>query len=249
MKKIALLFFLFTLSLVALDKGKSYDFQQKNGQNVINAQLVAEDEKSYTIKLPYLAKPIQILKTNLVGEPMPSVQQAQSTFFQSLKPRFALYAGFGVAYPTLGGVAYIFQRGWDARVGVDWLPFATTFWGIRALSFYTAYSFYPSMPRRIQLASAYLGPKFLVRRWKNIDAALTVSFLAGTSYARLKGYTFTAEDASFSTLALVGFEKRWGRTAVGLQLYVNYLFDESVTFVTTGLSISAHYPLGSAELF
>lgn len=250
MKKTFIAFFIFSFPLLSLENGRAYDFMQKNGQNVLAAELLEENETTYTVRLAYLKKPILIEKTNLATPPTLSAKQPPRKFsFPKMYPHFSLHLSLGMAYPTFGPIAYIFKNGFDFRAGADWLPFEKTFFAVRALSFYTSYSLYLNSPRRIELISGFLGPKFFLYRWETLDATLSFSSLAGLSNTRLKGYTFEENYFSFTALGIVQMEKRFGSTSLALQLYINYLFDTSLPFVTTGLSVAVYYPLVNAPSF
>jgi len=245
------IFLLAAHALAALEVGKNYDFYQKNGQNLLGATLIAETPNEVTVKLAYLPKPIVLKKTNLDRAPELSKRQAdtQTSFTQKLQKNFSINASVGASLLSFGQLNQIFNRGLNATLGGDWLLFKEPQWGMNALSLLTAYNYYPQSGRRVQMFSAYLGPKFVIAHFKSIDAALTLSPLFGASYADLKGYTFAAQYLSFSAVALVSFEKRFNALVFAAQIFTNYLFDNSLNFYSTGINIAVHYPLGNARNF
>ncbi|MBX3720859.1 MAG: hypothetical protein KF713_03405 [Turneriella sp.] len=250
MKRILPLFLGAVTALSALEPGKNYDFFQKNGQNVLGAELIAENETEYTVRLKYVPKPIKITRANLTEIPLLSRTQppAREPALQ-IRRDVVLNTSLGFAYMTIGGLSGIFRTGFEARIGADWLLFEKPFYRLRALSVLSTFSRYQSSTRRIQLISGYAGPKFLLWRFETIDAAFFASTLAGISYADLRGYTFTSSYATFAAMGLLSFEKRWKSIAFAAQLYVNSLFDSTLNFESTGVSVAAQYPLGGAAPF
>lgn len=249
MKKYLLVFAL-TCAAYALEPGKNYDFMQKNGQNVLGAELMSETPTEYVVRLKYVPKPITLKRDNLTEIPVLSkVQPAPVTPKFSLRRDFALHTSFGVSYPTFGDIGRIFRAGYEMRFGTDWQLFEKTIYRIRALTLMAEFSNYQSSPRRIQTISAYAGPKILVWHFTSLDATLFASPLIGLSYTDLRGYTFSSNYTTLSALGLISLEKRWLNLAFAAQLYVNYLFDSSLSFASSGISIAARYPLGSAAPF
>lgn len=250
MKKILTLFLCTWIALSALEPGKNYDFFQRNGQNVLGAELIDETDAEYTVRLKYVPKPIKITRSNLAEIPVLSKTQppVREPGLQ-IKRDVVLNTSLGFAYMTIGGLSGIFRSGFEARIGADWLLFEKPVYRLRAISVLSTFARYQSSARRIQLISGYAGPKFLLWRFEAMDAAIFGSALAGISYADLKGYTFTASYATFAAMGLLSFEKRWKSIAFAAQLYVNSLFDSTLNFESTGVSIAAQYPLGGAAPF
>ena len=92
---------------LASAEGAHYDFYQKNGQNVLGAEIVAESETEFTVRLSYVPKPIKILKANLAREPalsavQPKVIINETSLFQY---EFSLHAAAGYAFFTACPVA------------------------------------------------------------------------------------------------------------------------------------------------
>ena len=106
---------------------------------------------------------------------------------------------------------------------------------------------YQQTPRRIQLLSGHIGPKFLLWSHEAWGATVCASPLAGISYASLKGYTFASDYVTFSAMAVISLEKRLGPVFLAAQLHANYLFDSSLNFASTGISMSVLYPLTAAK--
>lgn len=89
MKKTFIAFFIFSFPLLSLENGRAYDFMQKNGQNVLAAELLEENETTYTVRLAYLKKPILIEKTNLATPLRYQQSNRQENFlFQKCTPIF-----------------------------------------------------------------------------------------------------------------------------------------------------------------
>lgn len=250
MKQFPVLLLFSAVSLCALEPGKNYDFYQKNGQNVLGAELVSETDSEYVVRLKYVPKPLKIARVNLVEAPtLSKIQPIQPEPTLKITRDFVLNTSFGFSYLTIGGLANTFRSGYEARIGADWLLFDKPFYRVRAVSLLSTFSRFANGARRIQLVSVYAGPKFLLWRFEAIDAAIFASPLAGVSYADLKGYTFTASYATFSAIGLVSFEKRWKNLAFAAQVYINSLFDSTLNFESTGVSLAAQYPLGGAAPF
>ncbi len=250
MKKILLVCAISVAALHGLEPGKHYDFLQKNGQNVLGAELIAETDTEYVVRLKYVPKPIKLTKQNLSENPLLSkIQPPPASPKLQLRGNFVLNTSVGFSYLTMGQLSSIFRSGYEARIGADWQLFDKPFYRLRAISLLTTFARYQSAPRRIQLMSAYVGPKILVWRFETIDAALFASPLIGLSYADLTGYTFTSSYATLAAVGLLSFEKRWKHFAFAAQFYVNSLFDSSLNFESTGISLAAQYPLGSAAPF
>lgn len=237
-------------SLWALEPGKNYDFYQKNGQNVLGAELISETDAEYIVRLKYVPKPLKITRTNLVEAPaLSKTQPVPREPALKITRDFVLNTSFGFSYLTIGGLASTFRSGYEARIGADWILFDKPLYRLRAVSVLSTFSRFANGARRIQLVSGYAGPKLLIWRFDTIDAAIFVSPLAGISYADLKGYTFTASYATFAAMGLISFEKRWRNFAIAAQFYLNSLFDSTLNFESSGVSIAAQYPLGSAAPF
>lgn len=250
MKKILLVCALSVARLYALEPGRHYDFLQKNGQNVLGAELIAETETEYVVRLKYVPKPIKLTKHNLIENPLLSkIQPPPPEPKLHLRANFVLNTSVGFSYATLGQLSSIFRTGYEARIGADCQLFDKPLYRLRAISVLTTFARFQNAPRRIQLMSAYIGPKILVWRFETIDAALFATPMIGASYADLTGYTFASSYATLAATGLVSFEKRWKNFAFAAQLYVNSLFDSSLSFESTGISLAAQYPLGNASPF
>jgi hypothetical protein len=234
----------------ALEPGKHYDFLQKNGQNVLGAELIAETDTEYVVRLKYVPKPIKLTKQNLSENPLLSkIHPPPAEPKLQLRTNFVLNTSVGFSYLTMGQLSSIFRTGYEARIGADWQLLDKPFYRLRAISVLTTFARYQSIPRRIQLMSAYTGPKILVWRFESIDAALFASPLIGISYANLTGYTFASDYATLAAVGIVSFEKHWNRFGFAAQVFVNSLFDSSLNFESTGISLAAQYLLGNAAPF
>lgn len=244
-----LLPFLFAgLPLAALEIGNNYDFYEKSGQNVLGAELISESETHYVVKLKYVPKPITIHRSALTRPPELSKNQPQRPApAVALTKDFVLHASGGFSYATFGPLSAIFQNGFQAYAGADWLLFRPPLWRLHALTAIAGAAVFEQAPRRIQLLSGFLGPKFLLWRFDAWGAAVFGSTLAGASYASLKGYTFTSDYVTFSAMAVLSLEKRLGPVYLAAQLHANYLFDSSLDFASTGISMSVLYPLTAAK--
>jgi hypothetical protein len=244
--------FLISQAVLALEPGKNYDFFQKNGQNVLGAELVSESETGYTVRLKYVPKLITLARANLLRHPELSVVQAEappqkkSLVFQ---PNFALHGSLGFSYLTFGPIAYIFRTGYEARLGGDWQFFREPFYRVRALTFVSTLANYQASPRRMRLISAHLGPKILAWDIPKYQAAVFVSALIGVTYADLLGYTFQSQYATLSTRFVFSLEKRWEKIALAFEFYGNSLFDRDLIFSSTGVSLAARYGLWQASPF
>ncbi len=247
-----LLFLCTGVQLAALEVGKHYDFYEKSGQNLLGAELVSEAEGQYIVKLKYVPKPITIHSSALMRPPELSKNQpktAPPARTLVLTKDFVLHASGGFSYTTFGQLSPLFANGFQGNAGADWLMFRTPLMRISALTALAGFSLYQQTPRHIRLITGLLGPKFLVWRYDAWDAAVFASPLLGVSYASLKGYTFTADYFTFTAMATLSFEKRVGPIGIGAQLYANYLFDSTLNFASTGISMSVLYPLAGAKPF
>lgn len=236
--------------LSALEVGKNYDFYEKSGQNLLGAELISESEGHYVVKLKYVPKPITIQNSALARPPELSKNQPKPPEPVVMFTKdFVLHASGGFSYSTFGPLSATFRNGFQAYGGVDWLMFKTPLWRLSALTALAGVAIYQQSPRRIQLISGYLGPKFLLWNSNAWGMAIFASPLAGISYASLKGYTFTSDYYTFSAMAVVSFEKRLGPVVAAAQLHANYLFDSSLDFASTGIGVSVLYPLAGAKPF
>lgn len=239
-----LLLFFAAAQLHALETGKNYDFYEKSGQNLLGAELISESEGHYVVKLKYVPKPITIHASALSRPPELSKNQPKPPVTAPVLTKdFFLHASGGFSYATFGPLSSIFPNGFQAHAGADWQLFKAPLWRLRALTAMAGFAVYQQTPRRIQLFSGHIGPKFLL--WSNEawGTAICASPLAGISYASLKGYTFTSDYVTFSAMAVISFEKRLGPIFIAAQLHANYLFDSSLNFASTGISMSVLYPL------
>lgn len=88
------------------------------------------------------------------------------------------------------------------------------------------------------------GPQFLIYEWKEPQVIFTGSTLAGAANAALTGYTFSADYTVFSAMGILRAERSFGPVTVGLQLVLNYLFDQSLNFSSSGLGLGVQYATG-----
>jgi hypothetical protein len=103
---------LFLSATLAAAESAHYDFYQKNGQNVLGAEIVSESATEYLVRLSYVPTPIKIQKANLARQPALSAVQPQITKkpSQLLQANFALHAFAGYAFFNAGQVASIFGQ-------------------------------------------------------------------------------------------------------------------------------------------
>lgn len=251
MKKLLFLSIIYAGSIGALEIGKNYDFYQKNGQNVLGAELMAESDTELQVRLKYLPKPLVLLKANLVKQPaLAKVQETKSGEKKKfLYPDFIVHASGRYNYAVFGPLNSIFTTGFEVGGGVDWLFKREPFFRVQSLSLHSGFALYQNSPRKIQLISVELGPKFLLWSIPKIDSAFFMSTLAGVSFVNLTGYTFASSYSTFSATGIIHFEKRIKMLVVGFNFYANYLGDSGLTFSSTGAGISILYPLGSAKPF
>jgi len=249
MKAWASAFFFLSLSsalAAELVKGKRYDFYQTNGQNVVGAELVDESDTDYTVKLRYLSKPLRISKKNLIKPPRDAAienQPARPALRWGKELRLNTLVGYTPI--TLGPLREIFPSGFHAGVGADWHIFMPPRWGVRALSVLGVFSQYMNQPRFIREVGLLAGPQFLLFASKERQLSFTASALTGVAYVSLRGYTFASQYAVFAAMGALRAEKSVGPVVIGLQVMINYLFDESLNFFSTGLGLSVQYALSS----
>jgi hypothetical protein len=246
MRSFALAWIFCCLSSIAaaeLVRGKRYDFYQANGQNLLGAELLEESENSYLVKLSYLPKPLSIAKQNLLRPPQISQGQAGETGAFRGGRELRLNAQLGYTAITGGALHDVLPAGYHGAMGADWHLFAPPRFGIRALSVLGAFSYYETSPRSLRQFSFMAGPQFLLFEWQQPQIIFTGSALAGTAFVTLKGYTFSSEYTVFAAMGMVRAEKSFGPVVVGLQLVLNYLFDQSLNFTTSGLGLSVQYAL------
>lgn len=237
---------LLATSLAAADlvTGKRYDFYQENGQNLLGAELLEESASHYTVKLSYLPKPLRIAKQNLLRPPQLSQGQDEPSASRFQWGReIRLNAQFGYTAFTGGVLHDIFPSGFHGAVGADWHLFIPPRFGVRALSLLGVFSQYENSPRSVRQLGVMAGPQFYLFEWRPQQIVFTGSALAGAASVALKGYTFTSEYTVFSAMAQLRAEKSFGPVTVGLTLMLNYLFDQSLGFFSSGLGLSVQYAL------
>lgn len=227
------------------EPGKHYDFIQKNGQNVLGAEIVGETATEYTIRLAYVPTPIKILKSNLLSEPKLSKVQPQIATHVHLRRDLVMNAGLGYALLNSGPVASIFRSGYRITAGIDWLPLRDYFWRIQAITAAAAFSRFTESGRFIQLTDLHIGPRFYLGQWTGAGLEFYASPLVGLAYVQLKGYTFESSYFNISTLASLQVEKHLGLISIITQLTINSLFDKSQIFTSTALGLAVSYPLTS----
>ncbi len=248
MKAFAVFFLIACLTSLAaapLVTGKRYNFYQDNGQNLLGAELLEESDSHYTVKLAYVPKPLRIAKQNLLKPPQLSEVQpaaAATAFRWGREVRFN--AQFNYTAITGGELHDIFPAGVHAAVGADWHIFVPPRFGLRALSVLGVFSQYSTTPRSIRQYALLAGPQFLIYEWKEPHVIFTASALAGAANAALTGYTFSAEYTVFSAMGILRAERSFGPVTVGLQLVLNYLFDQSLNFSSSGLGLGVQYAIG-----
>lgn len=242
MKKVLAGFLFASLPIsAALEPGMRYDFYQKNGQHVLNAELLAESESDYTVKLRYVSKPIKISKTNLAKKPQLTQGQHLSSAVENALLRQTVYAGYSM---VLGPLNHIFGSGLYAGLGLDWYLFRRPVLGVQALSVQTNFAYYQNSPRFIGQFSLHVGAQFRLYRWQRANIILNLTPLVGASFIRLNGYTFNSEYFVPSGIVALEVRKHFHRISVGVMLYSNYLFDQTLFFSATGMGVSAQYPIG-----
>ncbi len=233
-----------SVAAAELVKGQRYDFYQDNGQNLLGAELVQESETDYAVRLSYLPKPLRIARKNLLRPP----QLSQTQNEQSMPPfrwgrELRLNAQLGYTAITGGALHDIFPVGYHAATGADWHLFDRPRFGIRALSLLGMFSQYETAPRSVRQFTLLAGPQFLLLEWKQTQIIFTGSALTGAAAVTLKGYTFSAEYTVLAAMGLVRAERSFGRVTIGLQAMLNYLFDQSLNFTSSGLGLSVQYTL------
>lgn len=233
-------------AVFALEPGKHYDFYQSNGQNVLGAELIAETDTEYTVKLKYVPKPIIIHRNSLAKpvelskiQPVPKPVEPR----YKLQPDFVFFAHAGYAYLTFGQLNTIFRNGMQAQAGADWIPLTPRFWHLHALTLSAGFATFSDAARRLQFVSLTTGPRLVLYHFEKYGIAAYASPLAGLAFTSLRGYTFSADYTVFTAIAAISLEKSFGRLTAGVQLNLNYLFDSSVSFSSTGINASVAYRL------
>ncbi|AFM12866.1 hypothetical protein [Turneriella parva] len=249
MKHLLLAMFALTGAVIAAE-GAHYDFYQKNGQNVLGAEIVAESETEYTVRLSYVPTPIKILKSSLKGEPVlsaiqPKPPEATQPFLQR---EFTLHASAGYAFFNSGQVATIFGQGYRGAFGTDWLLFREPLWRIQAITATFALSRFQNSTRYIQIADLQLGPKFIFYHWPLTGVSFFATPTVGIAQVNLKGYTFDSAYTNLTGALALQAEKRLGPVVAVLQLHTNSLFDQSQVFTATTLSLAAAYPITAGAM-
>jgi hypothetical protein len=236
---------LFLSATLAAAESAHYDFYQKNGQNVLGAEIVSESATEYLVRLSYVPTPIKIQKANLARQPALSAVQPQITKkpSQLLQPNFALQAFAGYAFFNAGQVASIFGQGYRAGVGTDWLLFREPFWRICAITANVTFSRFQNSPRYIQTIDLQIGPKLLIYKWSPYGVTFYLTPTVGLAQVNLQGYTFESGYTNVVGGAVLAAEKHLGPIALALQLNTNSLFDKSQIFTATAFSLAAAYPL------
>lgn len=244
-RSLLLLLLASAVAAAPLVPGKHYDFYQDNGQNLLHAELLGETETEFEVKLTYLPRPLKIAKRNLLRPPQLSageeIEPRSGKLFWGRTLR--LGARFGYAALTTGPLAGIFPAGLQTSLGAEWLLFAEPWLGIRAVSLVGSFVSHTQDSRSIRQYAVQAGPVFALGAWKSAGIDFSLHPLFGVSKTSLTGYTFTADYYVFSGQLLVQAERRVGPVVVGLQIFSNYLFDQSLAFTASGISVGAQYPL------
>jgi hypothetical protein len=238
------------VSVSALEPGKRYNFYSKNGQNVLGAELIEETDDSYTVKLPYIPKPITLSKSSLISLPvLTNPPKTESRDEMQMQAHFLVHGGAGVSYLTFGQLSGTFATGLHASLGADWRLFSKPFYRIHALTIMATWARYANGTRSLQAFSGLMGPKFLIWKFERGGFACFASPLLGASAVALQGYTFASNYVTISALGQLGVEKQMGPIALSLQFFLNYVADNSQSFSSTGGSVSVLYPLGAATFY
>ncbi len=239
------------LGAADIQAGKHYDFFQKNGQNVLGAEVLAETPVDYTIRLAYVPTPIKILKANLIERPKLSATQPHVSRGVELRRDFVLYGAVAYGAFNSGTVASIFRSGYRISAGADWLPLQKPFWRIHAVTATVAFSRFAESPRYIQIVDLHVGPRFFLGQWNYLGTGFYASPLVGLAYVNLHGYTFDSSYLNLTTLAALQAERRLGPVSIIVQVTANSLFDKSQVFTSTALGLAVSYPLtaGAGQLY
>lgn len=229
--------FLATHAIFSLERGEKYDFYQKNGQNLLHAELVEETNVGYKVKLSYLPTPLFIEKKDLVKAP---VKFESPRIFQFRELRVTL--DLGASYLTFGPLQSLFPVGLHGAVGAEWFIFARSFFRIEAIQTTAAFSFYTKDTRHIQSYSFASGPKIAIYTFSGSEIHLSAIPQVGASLLLLHGHTFDTNYLAFSSMMALRAEKKLDRVWLAAQLFANYIFDPRVGFASTGIALSVEYP-------
>jgi len=227
----------FQASVWSLEVGEKYNFARKDGQNLKNATLLAEDKTSYTIKLQYMQKPLVIQKKQLAHEPIlvPKAIPKKSPH------KFALHTTGGASVLTVGPLSNIFKTGLYFTLGMDWSMWEKPAMKIQSITVIATYSQFSNDARKIQEWGALMGPRFLIATLPSSGITFSVTPLFGASQFTLTGYTFSS--AYWTPTAIIRFttEKKMGPFEIGIQIFSASILDKSVFFLTFGANLSLMY--------
>lgn len=242
-KKLAL--FLLCVPLVAnaapLKKGVKYDFIAKDGQHIYDAEFVRETNTSYLIKAQGIGDELVTIEKNALAEPPREILPGKPRPHRGPPEKWsiAVLGNLRLANGAFSDYALFFP-GFAARVArtmprFPWLGFNSLWAGLQ-------YSPIVAAPRRIDMFTLALGPRWIFR-WKKLKradffaaVAPTVSFFSYTSFS----YTATSFNAGAAALFGVDYYlgKNWFLTA---SLTTQYVYDTTTLVLMHSLSAGAGY--------
>lgn len=244
MKK-ALVWFILCVPLFAktapLKKGDRYDFIAKDGQHIYDAEFVRETTTSYLVKAQGIGDELVTIEKDALAEPPRAILPGKPRPPRGPREKWsiAVLGDLRLANGAFSDYALFFP-GFSARVArtmprFPWLGFNSLWAGLQ-------YSPIANSPRRIDMFTLALGPRWNFR-WKKfkradffVSLAPTVSFFSYTSYS------FTATSFNAGAVALFGVDyylgKNWFLTA---SLSSQYVYDTTTFVLMHSLSAGAGY--------
>ena len=219
--------------LHALNIGERYDFLCSDGQDVYNAELTAEDEKNYYVRLSPVMAQVPIEKQFVVSTA--SKSQAKAVKPQPAGPRFELALGAGADF-SLGRLTVLARVAPAAAVtGTFWWRPNWGFFGRLAADEFRAA---PAYLRALQANSGawYQLPWTFAR----ISALFGVG--GGLAYLSAQTTAFSETAVVISALAVLRLQYAWNtRWIFFLEPAATYLYDRETLIVIPGLQAGAGY--------
>lgn len=242
-RKLALL--LLCLPLVAqataLKKGSKYDFIAKDGQHVYDAEFVRETKTSYLVKAQGFGDELVAVEKDALAEPPRAILPGKPRPRRGPPEKFsiAVLGDLRLANGAFSDYALIFP-GFSARVSRTMPRFP--YLGFNALWAALQYSPIVASPRRIDMFTLALGPRWNFR-WKKFKRAEFFAGVAPTvSFFSYTSFSFTATSFNAGAAALFGVDyylgKNWFLTG---SLTTQYVYDTTTFVLMHALSFGAGY--------
>ena len=226
---------------VSLQPGISYDFIAKDGQHVYDAVFVRETKNAYIVKAAGFGDELIAIEKGILAEPPRQIIPGKPRPKRGPPEKWsvAVLGDLRLANGAFSDYALFFP-GFSARVArtmprFPWLSFNSLWAGLQ-------YSPIANSPRRIDMFTLALGPRWIFR-WKKLKRADFFAGVAPTvSYFSYTSFSYTATSFNAGAAALFGVDyylgKNWFLTA---SLTTQYVYDTATFVLMHSLSAGAGY--------